>query len=243
MARRQIIDTSRFIPLRGSARRYRDLRTGAEVSRRAAIQASTGRTIESMISERAAVRETPMFDRLRNRIENMTQRGFRPDDIAHRTRTTERTAGRVSKIVEISKFERTHELASAQTIRNISRGKKVVSEQRAEQILRALDNPPFDYSASAIGRDGNVAHFELVGEDSVHKFHKYYDAIVKLSQGDSSKFDSLSDNAFNIRIIGPSGRVENYRLNDNKQQIQDALRKGRIEDYELPDRETKRGRS
>jgi len=242
MAHRKALDTERFQRIKEPGRWYRDVQTGERVSYRRAREASIGMKLETFAARRAESRPTPALDRLRDRIESMTRRGFGADEIAHRTRTAERSTGRVSRIIG-PPGKKSHELISPRTVRDISRGKSAVSERRAEQVLRTLDNPSINYNASVIGRDGSVVRFELVGEDSVHKFYTYYDAIVKLSKGDSSKFDSLKGDDFNIRIVGPSGRVEDYRLNDNKRQIQDELSKGRIEDYELPDQETKRGRS
>lgn len=243
MARRQVINTTRFQSLGGTARRYFDLKTGETISRREAIKRSTGLTPEALAASRAAREPRPNLDRLQNRIESMLRRGYSPDDIAHRTRVYSDAPGRGARKLGELGMRPSRELATAGTIRGIARGETAVSEKRANAILRALDNPEINFRAGVIGRDGGIRTLELVGESSAHKYHNYYDALVKMAAGDSSKFDSLKPKDFEVRIVGPSGNVETYRLNDNKAQLQRELGRGRLEDITLPDPETKRGKS
>lgn len=243
MARRQVINTTRFQSLGSTARRYFDLKTGESISRREAIKRSTGLAPEALAASRAAREPSPNLDRLQNRIESMLRRGYSPDDIAHRTRVYSDAPGRGARKLGELGMRPSRELATSGTVRGIARGKTAVSEKRANAILRALDNPELNFRAGVIGRDGGIRTLDLVGESSAHKYHNYYDALVKMAAGDSSKFDSLKPSDFEVRIVGPSGRVETYRLNDNKAQLQRELGRGRLEDITLPDRETKRGKS
>lgn len=233
------INKSRFQTLGGTARRYLDLRTGENISRREAIKRSTGRAPEALAVSRAAREPRPHLDQLKTRLERMTRRGFKPDDIAHRSRTRAPVAGRAGRPLKLKDLE-SRESISAGTVRGIQQGKTAVSERRAAQVLDALEHPQFSHTGTVIGRDGSISQVTLVGEDSVRKYFNYFDALEKLSKGDASKFDSLKAKDFEVRILGPSGQVETYRLNDNKTQMQREVKRVPLKEFELPDPETKR---
>lgn len=233
------INKSRFQTLGGSARRYLDLKTGQTISRREAIKRSTGKTPEALAASRAAQESRPNLDRLKNRLSSMTRRGFKPDDIAHRSRSRAPVAGRGSRPLKLKDLE-SRETISAGTVKGVLQGKTAVSERRAAQVLDAIEKQQFSHTGTVIGRDGSLSRVTFVGEASVRNYFQYFNALNRLSEGDDSKFDSLKGKDFEVRIIGPSGNVETYRLNDNKAQLKRETARVPLDEFELPDPETKR---
>lgn len=239
MAKKPVVNQRRFQSLGGTTRRYLDLKTGETISRREALKRSTGMTPEALAASRAAREPRPNLSLLRKRLESMTRRGFKSDDIAHRSRTLAPVTGRAGRTLRLRDLE-SRETISAGTVKDILRGKTAVSEQRAAQVLKALEKHEFSYAGTLISPDGRLSQVTLVGEDSILNYFRYFNALKGLSEGDASRFDRLKPSDFEVRIIGPSGNVETYTLNKNKEQLRRDTQRIPLKEFELPDPETRR---